>query len=140
MIGYLISRHLFFAAAEQASGIRGGATGGDDSAEESDDILEDDDEDVFEDDDGAMDEEDFGEANFIGRLQQDWRKTPIITKTFFRVHIHMMPYTVAAVGTNRSIKKSGCHDLKNLPQFMGKPANSDTNWGIHRSLEPRVNI
>lgn len=71
-------------AAEQASGLRGGATG--DHSDEDDDILDDTDEDAFEDDDGAMGEEDFGEANLLGRLQQDWRKTPIITKTFFRVH------------------------------------------------------
>lgn len=32
-------------------------------------------------------EEDFGEANFVDRLKQDWKKTPIITKTFFQVCI-----------------------------------------------------
>lgn len=76
---------------EQASELRGGATGGVDSEEEDDDSLDDDDEDF---DDDGMDEEDFGEANFVDRLKQDWRKTPIITKTFFQVRMY----------------SSGCHD------------------------------
>lgn len=74
-------------AADQARGlsVRGGAAASADSAEDdSEDSLDDDD---FEDEDGdgLMDEEDFGEANIVDRFKQDWKKTPIITKTFFRV-------------------------------------------------------
>lgn len=61
------------------SGLRGGAAASEES-EDDFDALDDDD---F--DDGMLDEEDFGEANFIERLKQDWRKTPIITRTFFQV-------------------------------------------------------
>lgn len=64
----------------QASGLRGGSVSSDSSEEDFDDLDDDD----F-DDDGMMDEEDFGEANFFGRLNQDWKKTPIITRSFFQV-------------------------------------------------------
>lgn len=68
----------------QVSGLRGGAVvGSDEGTEEDADSFEDLDDDDF--DDGMMDEEDFGEANFVDRLKQDWRKTPIITRTFFQV-------------------------------------------------------
>lgn len=52
-------------------------------SEEDFDALDDEDEDDF--DDGMMAEEDFGEANFVDRLKQDWKKTPVITRTFFQV-------------------------------------------------------
>lgn len=71
------------AAVEQARELRGGAAAGADSSEDEEDLDVDDDDD-FEDED-MTEEEDFGEANFVGRLKQDWRKTPIITKTFFQV-------------------------------------------------------
>lgn len=46
------------------------------------------DDDVFDqDDDGMMNEDDFGEANFVDRFKQDLRKTPLITRTFFQVSV-----------------------------------------------------
>lgn len=66
---------------EQATGLRGGAAAVDDTSEDEDSdesLGDDDDEDDFED-------EDFGEAGFVGRLAQDWKKTPVITRTFFQV-------------------------------------------------------
>ena len=68
----------------QVSGLRGGAVVvSGEGTEEDADSFEDLDDDDF--DDGMMNEEDFGEANFVDRLKQDWRKTPIITRTFFQV-------------------------------------------------------
>lgn len=58
----------------------GGTSSSEESEEEEDDGMFDADE-----DEGAVDEEDFGEANFVDRLRQDWANTPIITKTFFQV-------------------------------------------------------
>lgn len=68
----------------QVRGLRGGAiAGGDSSQGEEDHSLDDDD---FDDED-MTEEEDFGEANFVDRFKQDWKKTPIITKTFFQVQL-----------------------------------------------------
>lgn len=72
------------------------ADSSEDDGEGSEDSLDDDD---FEDEDGdgLMDEEDFGEANIVDRFKQDWKKTPIITKTFFRVNlalVHMIALVV----------------------------------------------
>lgn len=64
----------------QVSGLRGGAARSEESEEEFDES-----DDLDDIGDGLMDEEDFGEANFIDRLKQDWRKTPVITRTFFQV-------------------------------------------------------
>lgn len=58
--------------------------GGDDSSDDSDDYFEDLDE-GYDTEEGLVDEQDFGEANFIERLKQEWKKTPIITRTFFQV-------------------------------------------------------
>ena len=46
-----------------------------------------------------MTEEDFGEANFVDRFKQDWRKTPIITKTFFQV-----TFTANSPAVDRNLK------------------------------------
>lgn len=71
------------AAVEQVRGLRGGAVAGGESSESEEDRSLDDDDDF--DDEDMTEEEDFGEATFIDRFKQDWRKTPIITKTFFKV-------------------------------------------------------
>lgn len=70
---------------EQARGLRGGAIAGADSSEDEGDHSLDDDN--FDDEDDMTEEEDFGEANFVDRFKQDWRKTPIITKTFFQASL-----------------------------------------------------
>ena len=74
----------------QISGLRGGASG--EGTEEDADSFEDLDDDDF--DDGMMNEEDFGEANFVDRLKQDWRKTPIITRTFFQVIFYPLSFAL----------------------------------------------
>ena len=67
----------------QVSGLRGGAVvGSGEGTEEDADSFEALDDDDFDD---GMNEEDFGEANFVDELKQDWRKTPINTRTFFQV-------------------------------------------------------
>ncbi|CAM9613723.1 unnamed protein product [Ectocarpus fasciculatus] len=74
-----------------ASGLRGGAASLDD--EDSDDgSLED-----YDDDDDE--EEDFGEAGFVDRLKQDWKKTPIITRTYFQISVGI---TLAAAALNEN--------------------------------------
>lgn len=57
--------------------------GGDDSSDDWDDDFEDQDDD-YDAEEGLVNEQDFGEASFIERLKQDWKKTPIITRTFFQ--------------------------------------------------------
>lgn len=64
--------------------LRGGGTS---SSEEEAGEEEEEEDGIFDadEDEGVVDEEDFGEANFIDRMRQDWANTPIITKTFFQV-------------------------------------------------------
>ncbi|CBJ26891.1 Derlin (Degradation in endoplasmic reticulum protein) (Der1-like protein) [Ectocarpus siliculosus] len=68
-----------------ASGLRGGA-----DDEDSDDEDYDDDEE---------EEEDFGEASFVDRLKQDWKKTPVITRAYFQVSVAI---TLAAAALNEN--------------------------------------
>lgn len=63
--------------------LRGGE---DDSSDDLDDDFEDLDED-YDTEEGLVNEQDFGEANFVERLKQEWKKTPIITRTFFQVQL-----------------------------------------------------
>lgn len=73
---------------DQARRVRGGAGGieaPDDAGEEEEEEQDEDDEDFFGDEDNAFDEEEFGEETWLGRTRQAWVKTPLITRSFFRV-------------------------------------------------------